>query len=255
MFKMITMLSPQKYYVQEISKKTNYRANWLPGKPLNVGDVGKIEDGIFTLYTTLELQGLPVRTGESVSTLQADYSSKDSVRITSESGSNSASGSPTPPGKQRCRIEFLKSDGVLFHLLNPRRLFIENLSEVENQILEFYKKSVWNLGWVIVTEVVRADSTTIIFNSGGSNTLDFEFTGTEDTEPVNLADTKLNLNLLSETGTSTKLIARPDITPLYIIKGISDPLFGKTKFRGANAYRAIQFNALRELPFNPSEIE
>lgn len=250
------MVSPQKYYVQEISKKTNYRANWLPDKPMNIGDVGKIEDGIFTLYTTLELQGLPVQIGESASPLQADYSSKDAVKITNGSGSNVSATSPPPsPGKQRCRIDFLKSEGVLFQLLNPKRLFIKNLSEIENQILEFYKKSVWNLGWVIVTELIHADSATIVFNSGGSNTIEFEFSGTEDTESINLADSNLDLNLLSETGTSTKLIARPDLTPLYVIKGISDPLFGKTKFRGANAYRAIQFNALRELPFNPSEIE
>ena len=253
---MTTMVSPQKYYVQEISKKTNYRANWLPDKPMNIGDVGKIEDGIFTLYTTLELQGMPVKIRESTSTLHSDYTTNDSVKIINGLDSSSSTASfSLSPGKQRCKIEFVKSDGVLFQISNPNRLSIENLSDIENQILELYKKSVWNLGWVIVTELIRADSATIIINSGGSNTLEFELSGTADIDSINLADTNLDLRLVSETGTSTKLIARPDLTPLYVIKGISDPLFGKTKFRGANAYRAIQFNALRELPFNPSEIE
>ena len=250
------MVSPQKHYIQEISKKTNYRANWLPDKPMNIGDVGKIEDGIFTLYTTLELQGLAVRIGESASTLHTDYTSKDAIKIIDRQDSKtSAANLPLSAGKQNIKIEFVKSDGVLFQISNPNKLFIENLNGIENQILELYKKSVWNLGWVIVTEVIRADCATIIINSGGNNTLEFELNATADVNSINLADTKLDLRLISETGTSTKLLAKSNVTPLYVIKGISDPLFGKTKFRGANAYRAIQFNALRELPFNPSEIE
>ena len=73
------MVSPQKYYIQEISKKANLRANWLPDKQMNVGDIGKIEDGIFTLYTTLTHQGFPVKVSESAAGLGTDYSSLDAL--------------------------------------------------------------------------------------------------------------------------------------------------------------------------------
>lgn len=246
------MVSPQKFYVQEISKKTNYRANWLPDKPLNIGDVGKIEDGIFTVYTTLEQQGIPVKVSESPASLNFDYSSSDLVKISKLDGDVL---SPVEQGKQVCRIEFLRAEGVLFQIKDPVKVVLANLKEIESQILEKYKKSVWDLGWVVVTEIVRTNSATIIINNGNSNILEFELSGNADIGSVNLADTSLDLHLLSETGKSKKIVTQASLTPLYVIKGISDPLFGKTKFRGASAYRAIQFDALRELPFNPSEIE
>lgn len=247
------MVSPQKYYIQEISKKTNCRANWLPVKPMNVGDIGKIEDGIFTLYTTLEQQGFPVKLSESAAGLSADYSPAESVRISEEPDVDILS--PVAKGKKICKIEFLRSEGVLFHIKDSVKVILANLTEIENKILEKYKKSLWNLGWVIVTEIIRSNSGTVIINTGGSNTLEYELSGDADFNGLNLADTSLELRLISESGTSIKFIGVRNITPLFTIKGISDPLFGKTKFRGANAYRAIQFDALRELPFNPSEIE
>lgn len=250
------MVSPQKFYVQEISKKTNYRANWLPDKPMNIGDVGKLEDGLFTLYTTLEQQGIPIKVRESNSSLDFDYTSSDSVKISNGFDTNVAvPGLPVVQGKLMFKVEFQNAEGVLFQISDSHKQIIENLGEIENQILERYKKSVWNLGWVVVTEIVRTDSATIIINTGGSNTLEFEVTGEAGMKVVNLADSKLGLRLVSESGTSTKLIAKTNLTPLYVIKGISDPIIGKTKFRGAEPYRAVQFNALRELPFTPGEIE
>jgi hypothetical protein len=250
------MVSPQKFYIQEISKKTNYRANWLPDKPVNVGDVGKMEDGIFTLYTTLEQQGIPVKVRELNSTLNTDYTSNESVKVTID-GQDTAMSVPgvrIEEGKVLCKIDFQKSDGVFFQISEPSRFVLDNLGEIENDILERYKKGVWDLGWVVVTEVVRPHSATILINSFGTNVLEFEVNAGQDMKSLNLADTSLGLHLLRETGDCLKYLARDNMTPLFAIKGISDPLFGKTKFRGANAYRAIQFNALRDLPFNPSEI-
>jgi len=250
------MVSPQKFYVQEISKKTNYRANWLPDKPMNIGDIGKLSDGIFTLYTTLEQQGIPLKIRESPSSLSFDYTSNDSVKISNGLDTSvGLAGVPLAEGKLICKIDFQKTEGIVFQISDSKKVLIENLSEIENQILEKYKKSVWDLGWVVVTEIVRTDSATIIVNTGGSNTMEFEVSGDVGLKSVNLADTSLGMRLIRESGSSTKIIAQTNLTPLYVTKGISDPLFGKTKFRGANAYRAIQFDALRELPFNPSEIE
>lgn len=249
------MVSPQKFYLKEISKKTKYRANWLPDKPLNVGEVGKIEDGIFTLYTTLEQQGIPMIVKESPFGHDFDFTSNDSVKV-DFNGQESAMVDTGLPKK--CKVEFLKPEGVLFQMSDSVRIIIENLSAIENLILEKYKKGIWDLGWVVVTEIIRPQSATILINSGDSNALEFEITKkTEsDIRSISLADSSLGLRLIHEMApTTTMYIAQDNLTPLYVIKGISDPLFGKTKFRGAHAYRAIQFNALRELPFNPGEIE
>ena len=249
------MISPQKFYIQEISKKTNYRVNWLPDKVLNVGDVGKLEDGLFTLYTTLEQQGLPVSVSETKSSMNLNYTSNESVKISNGYMTEAvAAGFSEAPDKRICNVEFNKPDGVVFQISDYTALSMDNLKDVEDLILEKYKKGIWDLGWGVITEVVRTDSATIIINTGGSNKLEFEMNENADLKSENLADTGLGLQLLNETGTSTKFIAKDNLTPLYVVKGISDPLYGKSKFRGANAYRAIQFNALRELSFNPSEI-
>ena len=75
------MALPQKFYLTQIFKNTKYRANWLPDKPLRIGDVGRIQDGVFTLYTTLEQQQIPFRIRVNKTDLKFDFLSNDSVKI------------------------------------------------------------------------------------------------------------------------------------------------------------------------------
>src|SRR5690606_7058647 len=41
-------------YLKQIQEQFRYRPIWPPGKPLEVGVIGKIPRGIFTNYTTIE---------------------------------------------------------------------------------------------------------------------------------------------------------------------------------------------------------
>jgi len=250
------MSNPQKVYISEISKKTSYRANWLPDKPLNIGDIGKLEDGIFTLYTTLEQQNIPLEIRPSPSSLDFDYTSKDTVRVVSDLGASAPVAAGTPVnGKFSVKIDFQNNSGVLFQVTGSQKQIISNLDAIEKNILAKYKNNEWNLEWVVITEIVKTDSATIIINTGSSNTLEFEASGDAGLKTINLADARLGLKLMRESGTSTKIIAKEQLTPLYVVKGITDPLFGKAKFRGVEQLRAVQFNELKAFPFNPNEIE
>jgi hypothetical protein len=248
------MTSPQKFYVQEISRKTNYRANWLPDKPLSIGDIGKLEDGIFTLYTTLEQQGIPLQTRSSDSSLDLDYSSTSTVKLISDDAADTNIPTQAVQAKLKLKIDFQNSKGVVFQMTASKKKIISNLGDIEKIVLDKYRNNEWNLGWVIVTETVQTDSATIIINIASNNTLEFEINGKADVASLNLADVNLGLKLLRETGSSTKIIAKANLTPLYLVKGIRDPLIGKTTFRSPQR-TSLRFDQLKDLPFDPAEID
>jgi hypothetical protein len=52
------MASPVKLYQQEMHSNLGFFANWLPGDPIEVGDVGVLESGRFRRVVSLEDLGI-----------------------------------------------------------------------------------------------------------------------------------------------------------------------------------------------------
>ncbi|WP_299587845.1 hypothetical protein [Mucilaginibacter sp.] len=237
-------------------KNTGYRANWLPDHPLRIGDIGKLEDGLFTLYTTLEQQQIGYSLREGNSELDVDYSSKNSVNIeTSVSTGDALNLSLSTPVNGRVIINFTESNGIVFQMTGAKKKVIENLAEVENTVLNKYRSGEWPKEWVVISEVVVTDHATIIISTSSNNKIELGCNAQLGIAQGKLADPKLNLTLISEKGSSTKIFGANNLTPFYQVKGIYKPFLRKPQFRKrADITDELETSEVTDLGFDLREL-
>jgi hypothetical protein len=249
------MSLPQKYYLEHVFNNTKYRANWLPDKPLRIGDIGKLENGLFTLYTTLEMEQIKCAVRDSVSELAFDYSSKNTVIITPSVDTGNALGlALNTPVKGKVTINFTESNGVVLQMTGSKIRVIENLAEIEKIILEKFRNKDWPKEWVIISELVITDNATIIISTSSNNQIELGCSAHLSLGNNNLADPKLGLTLISEKGSSTKIFGASGLTPFYQVKGVYKPFLSTPKFRTRGEDPTVNSNKLSELKFNPEEL-
>jgi hypothetical protein len=249
------MALPQKFYLNHIQRNTEYRANWLPDRPLKIGDIGKLEDGLFTLYTTLEQQNIKVRTRQSESSLNLDYTSNNSVNIEIDvATSNTGNSSINSVINGKVLITFNESNGVVFQMTGIKKEIIENLAEIEPEILEKYRRNEWPKEWVIINELIITDRATIIISTSNNNRIELGCSAPLEFAKNKLADPKINLTLLSERGSSTKIFGMKGLTPLYRVRGIAEPFLRKPEFRSRGALDDNEEIRLKDLSFDQREL-
>lgn len=249
------MSLPQQYYLEHMFKNTGYRANWLPDRPLRIGDIGKLEDGLFTLYTTLEQQQIPHTVRESNSELDLDYSSKNSVSIeTDVAAGNALNVAPTASVNGKVVISFNDSNGVVFQMTGAKKNVIENLADVENAVLSRFKSGSWPKDWVVISELVITDHATIIISTSNNNRIELGCDAQIGFAQSKLADPKLNLKLVSERGSSTKIFGANNLTPFYQVKGVYEPFLRNPQFRKrADITDQLDASELMDLKFDMRE--
>lgn len=245
------MTLPQEFYIKYLSGLTQYRVNWLPDRPLKLGDIGKLEDGLFTLYTNLEQQGIKFATEENTSTLDLDYTSSDSASIHFEIDASSAI-TPNLLPKGKINIQFSKKNAVVFQMTKGKVQIITDKADLENEVLQRYQYESWPKEWVIVTELVITDEATIIISTSDQNSIEFACDVPGALINIPLADPSLNLKLVSETGSSTKILAANHLTPFYKVMGVKVPFLQRPEFRTREDF-TIDTMKFQPLPFKVEE--
>lgn len=246
------MYTPQKAYLNDIYKHTSFRANWLPDKPIRIGDVGKLENGIFTLYTTLEQQGLHFSSRESTALSSLDYVSNNTAFSSSDISVDGRQ--VTADIKALISIEFSSGSGIIFQMDKAKKVIIEDLNKIESQVLSKYKDDDWPKEWVVITEIIVAETATIIISTSSSNKLEFQCEAPL-ANGFKLANPSLNLKLRRETGSSTKILGANDLSPLFQVHGIVEPFFSNPKFRHRfDPTESVSNAKLKSLAFDFKEI-
>lgn len=245
------MKPPYQFYLKHLHSRTGYRASWLPDQNIKIGDIGKMEKGVFTRLSTLNEMGIEFRVSEAPSSLDLDYSSKESltIDITSEATASQ--------GKGKVVIGFGKEDGLIFQITNSKLETLTNLADIEGSVLAKYRDESWPISWVIITEVVTTEYATIIISSGSNSSITLECTGNFPLVNQSLANPKLKFNVVAETGNTTKILGKSGLTPLFKIRGVRDPFLSKPTVNtrsgshydsGDLIFKRLDFN---EAEFNP----
>jgi hypothetical protein len=224
------MPAPFKFYLRHMNSKTGYRATWDPGKPLTIGSVGRLDNsGIFSVFTTLEKEGIPVELRVDDTTADLDYTSSESVTITTKlSGKVPVAGSFLTEADAGFNIEFKSDRSVVFQSQGNQTDQLTNLAEIKKMILQKYKEANWDKDWLVVTELVRAKSATIIIANSSNATLDLKANANMGAPSLKLTDLSLELMVAKEKGSTLKYIAQEGLTPLYRVMGIRKPFpFGE----------------------------
>jgi hypothetical protein len=208
--------------------ESGYRATWEPGLALELGQVGKLgSDGVFTVYSTLAAEGIEMITNTKGTGGDLDYTSNDDVTITAKvAGTAPVLGSALTEGEAGVTIEFKTSEAIVFQSVGNRTDYIQNLGQVTEQILQKYNNRTWKEDYLVITQLTRADSATIIISRSSKGSLDLKATATVGTDVIKLTDARLGLSVSREKGNNLKYICQSGLTPLYRVHGIRNPWFG-----------------------------
>lgn len=252
------MASTYTYYLDHIFKQTRYRATWQPGKPLELGQVGKIgSDGIFVVYATLQDEGITMTTNTSGTGGDLDYTSNDSVTITAKAaGTAPALGSALTEAEAGVSIEFKNSQAIVFQSAGNKTEYIQNLGQVTDAILAKYNDGTWPKDYLVITELIKADSATIIISQSSNGSMELKAKAAVGTEAIKLTDASLGLSVSREKGNNLKYICQAGLTPLYRVHGIRNPWFSNAyvdvKSIAPKIYTAADF---KEQDVIPEELE
>jgi len=246
-------------YLKQIQEQFRYRPIWPPGKPLEIGVIGKVPRGIFTNYTTIEKE-LGVKP-EVKSTYKKDdvleFETSGSVTTTIK-----AKGDATPPNAQYLGqadagivMEFTSGDAVVFKLKGYHTHQIVNLAEIQEAVVARYKAKKWDKEYIIVTEVIEADGATILISKSAGAKVELAANAVIGPAELNIANASLGWELKSERSMATKVIAQSSITPLYIAMSVRKSWFGPAELEVKKSLKPEGADwDVGVLPFDPDEL-
>lgn len=207
-------------------------ANWEPGRPLELGDFGIIADNTFVYIGNIKDEGMTFDVRKDETKDRKSFSSEGSTEIQLY-----AKGSTTVHGavnaKAALEIAFTSEDAVFFNAAECTYDMIRNKAALGREIMKRKKDGSWKRKWVIVTDIVKAGSTTILVSGGKSSSVSLEAKG--DVEKIDLADASLGLSVKRVRNVGYEVIAEEGMTPLLGLSGIRRRFpFIRSRFKSYN---------------------
>jgi len=251
------MANATRNFLREIFKKTaKYRATWLPTKTLRIGDIGILEGDVFTHRGSLVQLGIQMQVRTDVNEAESwDLSSENGIEIKFKAEGQVDAGTPALGELDAgFHIDFKKENSFVFKMKGYKTYMIENLMMISEEVLELYAAGEWEKEWVIINELVEAQSATILLSSEGGVSVGVKASGNANVGNLDLADGGLELGSDTSGKLAVSIVGRPGVTPLYRAVGIKKKwfdLFGEAKFTA----RDLKAKGETEHPFEQIGID
>lgn len=222
-----------------MKKKFGYYATWNPGLPLKLGDIGTFKGNVFTKISDLESLNITFDTREDSTKTPLEHNSQGGVTITMKiSGTIAPQGSVLTNADAGFVVEFGKENATLFKANNTTTPSIKDTIKLGKEIVKQFEEGVWDKSWVIITEVVEAESATIIISNSSNGKMELKANANLNAPNFDIADAKFNFSPQFSRGLETKIISTEGLTPLFKVMGIKTSLFSKPIFK-TNALKSF----------------
>lgn len=209
-------------YCKEISKQVHYRPTWIPTHKAKLGDYGLIKDEVFQRWGNISdsKYKIPVKKSKDQASVDINYKSSGSREIEVDVGVD-----VNEIVKATTKIQFTKSHSVLFNLAGVTTTRLANYHEVAEKLLSLGKTQ-WNYDFRVITEIVKAKSSTIIITSGKNASITLE----ANSPVLDFADVNLKLKAKSSHKISTKILTKSEFIPAFKTSGIKERVLGPIKY-------------------------
>lgn len=226
-------------YMEEIHRRTTYVPTWLPGKQRRLGDVGTYEDGVFRRKRTLG--EYDIEHGRRRDETPTDYALNSSEGFTFEStlsGESAREFEALGKAEAGARIEFDREHAYAFVAKGCREHEIADKRAVERAILKRADEQSWRTEYAVVTELVEADSLTVLVAGAGGGTVELRASGAVGNNGIHLGDISAGVELAHTENMALEVIADEEVTPLYrtmrleptLWERFRDLLFGRPEY-------------------------
>lgn len=219
-------MKTSKKYTRELKKQFDYLATWLPGTPIDLGDIGILRNNQFTKVSNLSDFGIEFEIEPDETKSDIEHSSKGAVSITTK-----ASGTVAPQGRALGEIdagiivEFSKENAILFKANGTTSPCIKDQISLGKKIIELYKDGKWDKDWAVITELVDSESATILISSSSNGEIELKAKGEIEAAKLDIADAELGFELTFSKDLSTKIIAAESLSPLFKASKVKSRLF------------------------------
>jgi hypothetical protein len=230
------MATPVKLYQKEMHDNTGFFATWLPGDPIEIGDVGKFEGGRFRRMSSLKELGIEFSVSRGQSTQNVDYSSTRGTKISSATGAEVAA-----IAKAEISIDFSEQGAFVFQALQLQPWQLENRMIIGEQVVKAYEANRWDKSWLLIESLHSAERATVIVSEDSAAGLVLVAKFDQVIPSISLVDPKVSLSVASSRGKMVRLIGNEGLHPLYSCLRLKDSFFGPPSLqpvRGAKDARA-----------------
>ncbi|MFH9890037.1 hypothetical protein ACH4OQ_12535 [Streptomyces luteogriseus] len=129
---------------------------WLPGTPMELGDVGVLGPTGWLKKTTLQGLGLPMAEDPPGSATDYEYASQGGVTVTAGTAINAAL--PVADAYAGVTYRFTRAGAFVLKAYGATVRRLANVGDVETGMLRLHETDKWQAGWTVVTEVTTAQS-------------------------------------------------------------------------------------------------
>ncbi|GAA5193953.1 hypothetical protein GCM10023322_57130 [Rugosimonospora acidiphila] len=143
---------------------------WLPGTPMELGDVGVLDDGGWSKSTTLDALGIGYAVDAGGTPVDYDCSSYDGAQV------HVRLAAPLDPvltgvvgGNIGMRVDFSRQGAFVLRAKAVAVRRITNVDALDEQILSRYEKKIWRREWIVVTEVAEGGPSVMLVSGGTSS--------------------------------------------------------------------------------------
>ncbi|MFK7925263.1 MAG: hypothetical protein AB8H47_25130 [Bacteroidia bacterium] len=220
---------PIKAYQKEIYKKSKLRANWELSKNLNIGDVGYMDKGAFTLQTTLKDLNIDFDVRKGIKQEKLDLSSASGVNVNPRFNATADAKVVDLNGEVIFDIAFSKAKSYIFKASGVRTDIISNIQEVGKEVVKRHGNDDWDKDLVIITEIMTADAVTILIAGESGIKTEISATGNANIAELDLAKADVGFSASSNKKLSLEVLGKAGTNPLFKIMGLEKPFFKKPR--------------------------
>lgn len=215
------MQSPYEQYTEELHERYGYLATWLPSTKLRLGDVGVLRRDRFELVTTLHHLGIEFAARDISEAADYEYISSDGANLQFNFNADAAGiEQALEKTTAKAAVEFSRKNAVLFMAKGCKASHIEQQDRLGAQIVARYDNGNWEKTYVIITELVTAESATILISGQANARAEFSAETGIAPQGIALADVSAGLRIASSSGIATQILAAKQLTPLFRASGI-----------------------------------
>lgn len=205
-------MSSAEIYAKEVHDQLLRYAAWLPTEKVSVGDIGVLQNNIFSRQAHLKDLGIDAKIVKDPAT---DAAYKFMSAETTETEVSAGAGGTVAQGVSAnvdLKIGFARENSVYFFITKCVGSAIENQLKLGTEILKRVKTKDWKLDYVVITRVVTAGSATIL--QAKSRNASVVFGGTAQTSGLQLLNAGASVNVRSGSFNGFSVITQSGLTPL-----------------------------------------
>ena len=241
-------------YTKELKRQFGYLATWLPGTPIELGDIGILRNYQFTKISHLSNFGINFEIVPDETKSDIEHSSSGVVSITTKAaGTIAPQGSALGELEAGIIVEFSKENAIYFKAIGTTSPSIKDQISLGKTIVSLYKEGKWDKEWSVVTEKVDTHNSTILISGSSNGKIELKAKGEIEAAKLDIADAELGFELKFSKDLSTKIIAQESLTPLFKASRLNSRIFAPPVFR-LNKIRSIDLMTPDKAKINDEQL-